>query len=440
MSYAKNLREQAARLAVELQQIVNKAKSENDRGLTSEEREKFHKLESDYSALEDSIKIADKTYSVTEDLNKTQGSKISEVQIEAMQDEFRINPKAKARSVNATPYEKSFSNYVKSGERVAAEDRALLIKNTMSTTTGSQGGYIVPQGFSDMLENAKKWFGGIEGTVQKFVTETGNPMPWPTMNDTTNKGRILAQNNQVTETDLVFSQVTLNAYIASSDLILVPLALIEDSYFDLDALVASSLGTRLGRNYNYYCTLGTGSSQPTGIVTAVANGGSGNVVTAGGSTTSGEVTSLTYNDLVNVEHAVDPAYRFNPSTYWMFSDTVLKILKKLVDGNARPLWQPGLTASFMNGAGVDDIKPKILDHPYIINQDMAVPAASAYTVLFGDMSTFKVRTVASGTQLLVLRERYADYLQVGYTAFERYDSNFINAGTNPIAVLQQSAT
>jgi HK97 family phage major capsid protein len=145
---------------------------------------------------------------------------------------------------------------------------------------------------------------------------------------------------------------------------------------------------------------------------------------------------------VDLEHSIDPVYRYTPSTRFMFSDTELKLIKKLVDGNNRPLWQPGLTASFREGAAVDLVasKPTILDHPYVINQDMATPAASAYSVLFGEMDAFKVREVAGGTTVMVLRERYADYLQVGYTAFQRFDSNLIDAGTHPIAVLQQSSS
>ncbi len=68
------------------------------------------------------------------------------------------------------------------------------------------------------------------------------------------------------------------------------------------------------------------------------------------------------------------------------------------------------------------------------------PAANAKTVLFGCFDCFKIRKLESGINLLVLRERYADYIQRGYLAFERWDSNLIDAGTKPIAMLQQSAT
>ena len=262
-------------------------------------------------------------------------------------------------------------------------------------------------------------------------------MKGPTVNDTANKGRIIGQNVQVTETDLVFGQVTFNAYIASSDLVLVPTALFEDAYFDLDKLVARLLGIRLGRLLNFQCTVGTGSGGPTGIVTGVA--AAGNVVQL----PTGETASISYGDLVNIEGAVDPAYRYNPSTYWMFSDAMLKILKKLVDGNNRPLWIPAISSSFREGAGIQDLvatQPTILDHKYIINSDLATPAASQYTMLFGDMSTFKVRKVASGTTVLRLVERYADYAQIGYLGFMRFDSNYLYAGAPSIVVVQQSAS
>ncbi len=440
MSYQKVQREQMGRLAGQMQNIIDAVRKQNNRGLTSAERERFHRLEADYSALEESVKAAERSDSISNHLGTADGSAISEhgeLNAEWARDTFRTSP---AREREKAPAARAFSKYLRNGmEALNGDERQLMnfvpnFQNTMSTTTGSQGGYVVPQGFSKQLEEAKKWFGGVGGTVDTFRTETGNPLPWPTTNDTANRGRIIGQNVQVTETDVAFNQVTFNAYIGSSDLVLIPLALIQDSFFDMDALVARLLGTRLGRLLNWKCTTGSGTNEPTGIVTAAVAAGS--VVTF----PTGETTAISYNDLVNVEHTVDPAYRGNGT--WMFSDAVLKLLKKLVDGQGRPLWQPGLTASFRDGAAVDllDARPTILDHRYVINQDMASPATNAYSILFGDMSTFKLREVAGGTTVLRLTERYADYLQVGYIAFQRFDSNLIDAGTHPIAVGQQSAT
>jgi HK97 family phage major capsid protein len=466
MAFDKKGREQLDRLATQMRDHMSKIDAQN-RPWTVDERTEYQRMEEDYTNQEQMVvareRSEDRFAALRQPAANPGAAQVVIAGPEQLQEyltEFRLTPSAvKARVEARTPkvgdsaemiaqklHERAFHNYLrqarqfKSIEGLTDEDRHVLseitkIQNAQSGNVGSQGGYVIPTGFSKDLFEAMKWFGGIDGVVDEFETGSGNPWPWPTINDTTNKGRIIGQNVQVTETDLVFGQVTFNAYIGSSDIILIPLALMEDSYFDMDALAARLLGIRLGRLLNFQCTVGTGVGGPTGIVTAVA--ANGTVLTLA----NGNTASIAYNNLVDLEHSVDPAYRYNPATRWMMSDAMLKLIKKLVDGNNRPLWQPGLTASFREGAAVDltASKPTILDHPYVINQDMATPAASAYTMVFGDMSCFKVRKVAGGVTVLRLVERYADYLQIGLQAFMRFDSNEIDAGTHPLAVMQQSA-
>jgi len=459
MAYQKALREKLARLSADMHAILDVAKADNNRGLTSDERTKWHALQEEYNNVEKDIEIAEATEKISNALGAPASPaaaaarpgqpQIAEFTVEQMRDMFSLKPaqvREREKLYAANPYERAFHNYLRQGMQhegasgISSDDRNLLtqitVQNAQSGTVGSQGGYLIPQGFSDNLMEAMKWFGGIDGVVGEFPTSTGNQVPWPTINDTTNKGRILGQNVQAVETDFVTGQVMFNAYIGSSDIVLIPIALIEDSYFDMDALTARLLGIRLGRLLNWKGTVGTGSSEPTGIVTAAAN--AGNVVQLA----AGNTTSISYANLVTVEHSVDPAYRFNPATRWMMSDAELKNIKLLTDSQGRPLWQPSLTASFREGAQVDITasKPTILDHPYIINQDMATPAASAYSLLFGDMSLFKLRRVAGGITVQRLVERYAEYLQVAFQAFMRFDCNLVDAGTHPIAVMQQSAT
>jgi HK97 family phage major capsid protein len=441
--YDKRNREALGRAVDQMQGIIARCKREGNRGLTAAERTQFERLEQEYSRLEEKIE-ANEADGINGSLQRS-GGRINHLNLPEIQDTFRLTP-GQVRERNKDPYAKAFSQFLRGGmESLDVDGRELLrakfqtggIQNAQSGTTGSQGGYIIPQGFANQLEEAKKWFGGIDaGFVGRFRTESGNPFPWPTINDTSNMGHIIGQNVQVEETDFVFGQTTFNAYIFTSDIVLIPLALMQDSFFDLDALTARLLGTRLGRLYNYKCTLGTGSGEPTGIVTAAV--AAGNIYTM----PTGETAAISYQDLVNIEHSVDPAYRYNPTTAWMFSDAQLKLIKKLVDGQNRPLWQPGLSASFREGATVDitSSRPTIMGHPYLINQNMPTPAANAYSILFGDLNTFKVRQVGEGATVMRLVERYADYLQVGFIAWERADSNLIDAGTHPIVLGQNSAT
>ena len=90
----------------------------------------------------------------------------------------------------------------------------------------------IEPGFSDQLEAALRWFGGIsEGVCGFFHTETGQPWPWPTTDDVQNKGRLVGENVQLVETDIVFNQIVFNSWIFSSDIVLIPLALLEDSCY-----------------------------------------------------------------------------------------------------------------------------------------------------------------------------------------------------------------
>src|SRR3546814_11896145 len=73
-----------------------------------------------------------------------------------------------------------------------------------------------------------------------------------------------------------------------------------DSSIDGESFVRSRLGTLLGRITNKHCTTGTGGSQPNGLITAATVGKTG---------TTGQTLTVIYDDLVDLEHSVDPAYR-----------------------------------------------------------------------------------------------------------------------------------
>ena len=129
-----------------------------------------------------------------------------------------------------------------------------------------------------------------------------------------------------------------------------------------------------------------------------------------------------------LEHSVDPAYRGNAK--WMMSDSALMKTKLLVDSQGRPLW----AASISTGA-----PDTLMGYPIIINNDMAVMAAGAKSVLFGDSQKYIIRDVL-GVTLLRLEERYADFHQVAFLAFARMDGDLLDAGTHPVKYFVNAAT
>lgn len=329
-----------------------------------------------------------------------------------------------------------------------AEARAIVMGNDpefrdMGIGTNTLGGYFVPTGFVYEIEEAMKWYGSMLMSSSILDTATGQPLPYPTSNDTGTTGEIVGEGKQVSAADVTVGQIQFGAYKFSTKMTKVSLELVQDSAFDVKGFLIKMFAIRLGRILNTKFTVGAGSTEPTGLVTAVvancvaaqlasagvaygtavlAQGSGGNT---GGAETGG--TSIGSQDLTDLEHTVDPAYR--PGSSYMFHDQTLRVVKRLLDKYGHPLWKQTMTA------GEPD---RLNNYPYFINNDIATIAVNAKTVLFGDLKKYLVRRVKE-LGVLTLNERFADYGQVAYIGFARYDGNLLDAGTHPVCFLQQAA-
>jgi len=312
-------------------------------------------------------------------------------------------------------------------QRDIAEGAPML--NHIGTYTGL--GYFVPTGFVNAIEQATKWFCPLlDGSVITVMdTATGQPLPFPTSNDTTQAAVIVGEAGTVSEQDVTASQINFGAYKFTSGLVKASIELLQDSNFDIEAWLIQRFAERWGRGLENYLTNGTGSSQPTGLLTAVAASGATPIIAAGSSESTGGAqtgtNSIGYSDLVNLEHSVDPSYRRGAK--YMFHDQTLSSIKRILDKYGRPLWAPGI------GVGDPDT---INGYSYVINQSMPQIGASNVTVAFGDLKKFIARRVKD-LSVMKLVERYAELGQVGFVSFARLDSNLIDAGTHPVNVLQQ---
>lgn len=282
--------------------------------------------------------------------------------------------------------------------------------------SGSAGGYTVPQGFLNQLEASLLAFGGMREVATILRTGEGNDLPIPTVSDHSNVGAILAENTQVAEQDVTFGQITMKAYKYSSKLIRVSAELLQDSAIDLESFIGSSLGERVARVLNSHFTSGDNSSKPQGISAS------------GAGKTAAAVDAITFDELLDLQHSLDPAYRANAK--FMMHDSTFKLVRKLVDDQNRPIFMNDLSATSPG---------TLFGVPVVINQDVATVAASAKAVYYGDFSKYLIRDVQDFT-LLRLEERYADYHQVGFVGFSRHDGRILDAGTDPIKHLVMAAS
>lgn len=311
-------------------------------------------------------------------------------------------------------YAAAFDTYMRRGmNAVGVDDQQLLMQRFEARAQGTQddslGGYLVPDGFRNTVTETMKAYGGILAICTVINTSSGADLPWPTNDDTANEGEFLAENTQLNSQDVTFGQRKLLAHTVNSKIVRVAFQLLQDSAFDLNSWLPRKLGERIGRRSARAFTQGSGADQPEGITLNVATG-------ATGTGTIGSGIGYAYTDLVDLEHAVDPAYR--DRARYVLADSALKHIRKLKDTQGRPLWVPIPAPGF---------PPTINGYEYTVDNSMPVVAVNSKSVAFGDFKAGYVIRQVQGVQALRLTERYADFLQVGFLGFSRLDGKVDDA-------------
>lgn len=408
MNAIKDKLEKRGGLIEQMKAIKDKAVTEN-REITTDEMTQWEKLDRDQEALKRSAEMLRKQ----EELETEQRTRLEAETTEA-------NPDPAERAVKVS---KAFRNFLIRGEAgMAAKDKETLkdYEARGQTTTTTAGGYLVPEGFSNELEKALLPFVKVWDFARVIKTKTGNDIPWPTIDNTANKGYLIGEGSTNSNTTaLVFGVTTLKAYKFSSDIVQVSVELMQDSFLPIEQLVAEMLAERVGRILNQYFTSGTGSSQPGGCQYTATDSGH-NALTAG----------VDRGDLLYLMHSVNADYRKNGT--WMFNDTILKSIKLIDIGtaDARPLWQPSMR----------DGEPDTIEgRPYIINDEMSDLGSGNKIMLFGDFKKFLIRDV---TEMILFRfnELYMANANVGFMVYKRADSRILDGGTHPIKYLHCGTT
>ena len=334
--------------------------------------------------------------------------------LEALKDsqlQDQIDNAANGKKVSAS--RRLLAKWLKGGDSALTAADWTEIRNTMSTTTGSQGGYTVQSDVASILFNALKDYSGVRQVATIIQTDMGNSLSFPTSDGTSETGELIAQNTTATAADPTFGTAALDVYKFSSKIIAVPFELLQDSNIDIEAFINRRFADRLGRVTNTYFTTGSGSSQPKGVVTASTLGKTG---------ASGQTTTVIYEDLIDLVHSVDVAYRALGRCAFMLNDATLAAIRKLKDSAGRPIFIPGY-----DGLG-NPMPDTILGYPVVINNDVATMAASAKSILFGDFSFYYIRDVMQAELFRFTDSAYAKLGQVGYLAWMRTGGNLLDTG------------
>ncbi len=309
-----------------------------------------------------------------------------------------------------------YAKWLRGGDKALSAEDWMKVRNTMSTTTNSEGGFTVATTVANSVLDALKAYGGMREVATVIQTTQGNPMSFPTSDGTSEVGEIVAENASASAADPTFATIGLPVYKYGSRIVAVPIELVQDSNVDIEAFVRARLATRIGRITNTHFTVGTGTAQPRGVVTAATVG----VTAANGSS---QVTNVTYDSLVDLEHSVDPAYRQAGNCGFMMRDDTVRIIRKIKDSQGRPIFVPGYESSAPGGA-----PDRLLGRPIYINQDVAAMAASARSILFGDFRYYTIRDVMAVEMFRFADSPFISKGQIGFLAWMRSGGNLVDVG------------
>ncbi len=276
------------------------------------------------------------------------------------------------------------------------------VYNALQVGTETEGGYLVPDEYErtliDKLEEQN-----IFRSLAHVISTSSGDRKIPVV---ASKGTAawIDEEAQYPESDDAFGQVSIGAYKLAT-MIKVSEELLNDSVFDIGAYIAKEFARRIGAAEEEAFFTGNGTGRPTGILSETTGAEIG--------VTAAKIDGLTFDEVMDLYYSLRSPYRRN--AVFLMNDSTVKALRKLKNGNGDYIWQPSVTA------GTPDT---ILNRPVYTSAFMPEIAASAKSVLFGDLGYYWVADRV-GRSFKRLNELYAPTGQVGFLASQRVDGKLI---------------
>jgi HK97 family phage major capsid protein len=243
-------------------------------------------------------------------------------------------------------------------------------RDVLKSSTGAP----VPTSFYDRVIMQARLVGPMLETSTVLNTAGGENLQIPSQAGWST-GTVSSEAALIGESDPSFNAfVTLGAF-KYSFLTQISREMIEDAGVDVLGFLAEQTGNAMGYAVNNALTVGTGTTQPTGIVTAAGSG------ITGGTAVSGAFTA---DNIIDLVYSVNTAGRRLPGVGFQMNSSSIAAVRKLKDNAGQYLFSPSLSA---------EARDLLLGFPIYENPAMASPATSAKSVIFGHLPSYMVRSV-----------------------------------------------
>lgn len=337
----------------EARAMLDAAAAEN-RDLTAEEREKYDRISADLDSRAQFIK-------------DVQAAEAREAEIARGMEgrEAVARPSVAAAVVDDREVMRSLLR----GEiRSASFER----RDVLKTSTNAP----VPTTFADTVFDQARLVGPMldPNVVTVMNTASGENYVIPTLSTWSTAG-FEGEAAQIDESDPGFGRVTLGAF-KYAFLTQISSEMAADSSVDILGFVAQQAGNAIGYAVNSVLTTGTGTVQPTGIVTAAGSG------VTGGTSVSGAFTA---DNLIDLVYSIDGAARRLPGFGIMMNGASIGAVRKLkASTSGEYLFTPTLDANTPD---------RLLGYPLIENPHLANQGTAARSVVAGHFPSYMTRTV-----------------------------------------------
>lgn len=305
-----------------------------------------------------------------------------------------------------------FEIFVRRGFSRLSDAEFAAVRNTMSTTTDSQGGYTVSESVARSVIESVNAYGTMRRISAHVTTASGSPMNFPT-SDANEEGEIVKENTQAADADITFGTRAINVYKFSSKVVTVPFELLQDSEVDIVDLVLRRCGMRIGRAQDHFFTTGTGSEQPNGIVTAAKVGVTGQV---------GKTSEITYENLAALIESIDDGYLRGPKrASFMMSQAARLAVRSMKDTSGRPIWTPSYDAGITEG-----LAGTLMGYEVHVNNFMDPLGANKIPVAFGLFNpSYLIRDVMDVQIFRFDDSAFIRKGQIGFMAWARAGGNLL---------------
>jgi len=335
MADVKDLREKMARIATEARSKLAEVTDKTEEARAAEIEREFDAMMAEHDRLSGVAQRMEKADAAIRAAHSVDLSKRP------------VAERTSAPAVDAgfaTDYRSAFYAMIANGgvEGLDSEVRQVLRSNELRTQTAgtnSAGGFTVPTELATFIEKAMIATGPMYDSNLFTVINTtgGNTFNIPTVDDTSVPAVAHTEGTQPTDdggADVTFGQKSLGAYAFDTEWVRWSYELANDSILNMESRLGELLGERMGRIANSKLTTGSGSSDVEGIVTTSTLG-----------KTAAATAAVTADEIIDLIHSVNPAYRSAPNTAIMMNDSTLAAVRsrdRRRDHRPDPLGQPGL--------------------------------------------------------------------------------------------------